>query len=65
MRGGTLRFQAQYLRTIAVPSPHSIPPEVAQLLKEAFRKKDRAAADLATEHAYNLPVGTVRSLSFT
>lgn len=65
MRGGTLRFQAQYLRTIAVPSPHSIPPEVAQSLKEAFRKKDRAAADLATEHAYNLPVGTVRSLSFT
>lgn len=65
MRGGTLRFQAQYLRTIAVPPPHSIRPEVAQSLKEAFRKKDRDAANLATEHAYNLPVGTVRSLSFT
>lgn len=65
MRGGTLRFQAQYLRTIAVPSPHSIPPKVAQALKEAFRKKDRSAADLAAEHAYGLSAGTVSSLSFT
>ena len=65
MRGGTLRFQAQYLRTIAVPSPHTISPKVAQALKEAFRKKDRSAADLATEQAYSLPAGTVHSLSFS
>lgn len=65
MRGGTLRFQAQYLRTIAVPSPNTISPKVAQALKEAFRKKDRSAANLATEQAYSLPAGTVHSLSFS
>lgn len=48
MRGGTLRFQAQYLKRIRVPDPTSITPDVAAALIEAFRSRDR---DLATETA--------------
>jgi hypothetical protein len=54
MRGGTLRFQAQYLRKIRVPAPESIKPEVARRLKEAFRSRDRDAATVAAEIAYEL-----------
>src|SRR5690606_21652731 len=32
MRGRTLRFQSQYLRTIRVPNPSSIPDDVAKEL---------------------------------
>ena len=57
MRGGTLRFQAQYLRKIRVPAPETIPPEVARRLREAFRAYDRDAATSAAEVAYGLPEG--------
>lgn len=52
MRGGTLRFQAQYLRKIRVPAPESITPDIAARLKEAFRSRDRDAATTAAEIAY-------------
>ena len=45
MRGGTLRFQAQYLRQIRVPDPSSLAPGVEAELRQAFRDRD---ADLAT-----------------
>ena len=57
MRGGTLRFQAQYLRKITVPMPHTIPLEVAARLRDAFRASDRNAATLAAEEAYGLEPG--------
>lgn len=38
MRGGTLQFQSQYLRTIAVPDPYTMDPDVAEDLTAAFRK---------------------------
>lgn len=57
MRGGTLRFQAQYLRKITVPRPDSIPEEVAARLREAFRAGDRDAATRAAEEAYGLAPG--------
>lgn len=57
MRGGTLRFQAQYLRKITVPRPESIHKEVSQRLREAFRKGDREAATRAAEEAYGLLPG--------
>ncbi len=57
MRGGTLRFQAQYLRKIAVPKPDSIPADVADRLREAFRTSDRDAATRAAEEAYGLMPG--------
>ena len=44
MRGGYLRFQAQYLRRIRVPKPEAIAPEQAQELVQAFRLRDRQQA---------------------
>lgn len=59
MRGGTLRFQAQYLRKIAVPSSESLSQSVVNRLREAFRIGDRQLADVAAEDAYGLPRGTI------
>lgn len=59
MRGGTLRFQAQYLRKIAVPQPEDLSSEVSDRLRSAFRARDREAATRAAEEAYGLPAGTV------
>lgn len=59
MRGGTLRFQAQYLRKIVVPPPDEIDDETAQQLRAAFRAGDRAAATTAAEQAYHLEPGTL------
>ena len=41
MRGGTKRFQAQYLKLIHVPAPSSIDGPTAARLKEAFENKNR------------------------
>lgn len=54
MRGGTLRFQSQYLRTIAVPNPHTMSQDVAEDLAAAFRTVDRDAATRAAIRAYHL-----------
>jgi hypothetical protein len=59
MRGGTLRFQAQYLRKVRVPAPEVIPSEVAVRLRDAFREYDRDAATKAAEAAYGLPEGNL------
>lgn len=59
MRGGTLRFQAQYLRKIRVPEPSSISPELAAALADAFERGDREAADRASRRAYGLEVDSV------
>ena len=48
MRGGTLRFQAQYLRRIRVPRPQQVPSRQAALLRRAFAARDvRAATEIA------------------
>lgn len=54
MRGGTLRFQAQYLRQIRVPDPDSIDPSVAECLRAAFRERDVDAATKAAADAYGI-----------
>jgi adenine-specific DNA-methyltransferase len=54
MRGGTLRFQAQYLRRIRVPEPDSIAPVVAQRLARAFDARDVDAATDAALQAYGI-----------
>lgn len=51
MRGGYLRFQAQYLRRIRVPSPACISDEQAADLRDAFRRYD---VDKATTIALKL-----------
>lgn len=58
MRGGTMRFQTQYLRKIVVPQPNQLHESVAEDLRKAFRTRDYACADLAAEIAYGLPKGT-------
>jgi len=51
MRGGYLRFQAQYLRRICVPRRDEIPESHAKKLVQAFRDRDR---DLASEIALEI-----------
>lgn len=54
MRGGFLRFQAQYLRRIRVPDPASLSPELKQQLRDAFDRQDTAAATRAALQAYGI-----------
>jgi hypothetical protein len=54
MRGGTLRFQAQYLRRVRCPRPDAIAPDILEALAAAFRERDRAAATSAALRAYGM-----------
>lgn len=54
MRGGTLRFQAQYLRRIRVPRPESISTEDRAALAYAFARRDRDAATEAALRVYGI-----------
>ena len=54
MRGGTLRFQAQYLRRVRCPRPDAIAPDILEALAAAFRARDRAAATSAALRAYGM-----------
>lgn len=54
MRGGYLRFQAQYLRRIRVPEPGSIPRELQDGLRGAFRSRDFVAIDELACASYGL-----------
>lgn len=56
MRGGTLRFQAQYLKQIRVPNPEQIDPSVAQALRAAFRDRDVDGATKAACEAYGIDI---------
>jgi adenine-specific DNA-methyltransferase len=54
MRGGYLRFQAQYLRRIRLPRMADIDTATAEELSNAFSHRDRAAATAAALPLYNL-----------
>lgn len=54
MRGGTLRFQAQYLRKIRVPDPAAISDQDRAALADAFDRRDVQAATTAALRAYGL-----------
>lgn len=54
MRGGTLRFQAQYLKRIRVPQPDHIDADTQDLLRVAFRNRDTNAATKAASLAYGI-----------
>ncbi|MFG3404373.1 Eco57I restriction-modification methylase domain-containing protein [Streptomyces sp. NPDC048142] len=54
MRGGTLRFQAQYLRKIRVPDPAAINERDRDALAAAFDKRDVRAATEAALRVYGL-----------
>ena len=48
MRGGYLRFQAQYLRRIRIPHWHDVPDDLRQTLHNAADKHDLEACNRAT-----------------
>ncbi|MBI5513489.1 MAG: Eco57I restriction-modification methylase domain-containing protein [Deltaproteobacteria bacterium] len=54
MRGGYLRFQAQYLRRIRVPRADAIPQALQRDLRDAFRRRDFTALDALALRAYGL-----------
>lgn len=54
MAGGTLRFQAQYLKRIRVPKPDQIDASTQDALRTAFRDRDTDAATQAAGIAYGV-----------
>jgi adenine-specific DNA-methyltransferase len=54
MRGGYLRFQAQYLRRIRVPQLASLAADVSVDLAQAFRERDVERATAAALVAYRI-----------
>ena len=54
MRGGYLRFQAQYLRRIRVPPPVTLSKSHAKELKEAFRHRNRQQATMVALNIYGI-----------
>jgi hypothetical protein len=54
MRGGTLRFQAQYLRRIRVPRLVDVSPDDAAALSDAFDRRDVDAATAVALRLYRL-----------
>jgi hypothetical protein len=54
MRGGFLRFQAQYLRRIRVPHPDRLSAELKRQLSDAFETQDVALATDAALKAYGI-----------
>jgi Type I restriction-modification system methyltransferase subunit len=54
MRGGTLRFQAQYLRRIRVPRPEEISARDRAALADAFDQRDTVAATEAALRVYGI-----------
>ena len=51
MRGGCLRFQAQYLRRIRLPHWQDVPIQIRDALSDAAENRDRQSCN---HHAYRL-----------
>jgi hypothetical protein len=54
LRGGYLRFQAQYLRRICLPHWAEVPPPLRQQLQAAALSRDPNACDAAAAQLYGL-----------
>ncbi|MYW97357.1 N-6 DNA methylase [Amycolatopsis rubida] len=54
MRGGTLRFQAQYLKRIRVPDPAMIDADDADELRRAFKARDVTLATTVAAKVYGI-----------
>lgn len=61
MRGGYLRFQAQYLRRIRVPAPKSLSKIQSHELRDAFRLRDRPRATQAALDLYGVTARTLEA----
>jgi adenine-specific DNA-methyltransferase len=57
MRGGYMRFQAQYLRRIRVPHPDALSRSDVQSFKAAFRSRDRVLATVTALGTYGIKPG--------
>ncbi|MGE0447182.1 MAG: Eco57I restriction-modification methylase domain-containing protein [Vicinamibacterales bacterium] len=55
MRGGYLRFQAQYLRRIRLPAATEISASLAASIREAFRERAFPRLDELALEAYRIP----------
>mgnify|MGYP001610451780 CR=1 FL=1 len=54
MRGGYLRFQAQYLRRIRLPAPTALATGLASEIRTAFRRRDFGRLDALALRVYGL-----------
>jgi hypothetical protein len=54
LRGGYLRFQAQYLRRIRVPHPTDVPLALQDQLRRAFWERDFRLLDELALRAYGI-----------
>ena len=54
MRGGYLRFQAQYLRRIRIPHWNQVPASLRERLVAALKSRDKSALDNAAFDLYGL-----------
>jgi hypothetical protein len=54
MRGGYLRFQAQYLRRIRLPEWRHVSPALRATLTDAGRSQDHSACNEAVGQLYGL-----------
>lgn len=54
MRGGYLRFQAQYLRRIRLPNSEAVKPTLAKSLAKAFEARDFERIDALALKAYEI-----------
>ena len=61
MRGGYLRFQAQYLRRIRVPPPATLSKVQSHELKAAFRHRDRPRATQVALDLYGINARTLEA----
>ena len=61
MRGGYLRFQAQYLRRIRVPAPKTLSKMLSHELKDAFRHRDKSRATEVALGLYGINARTMET----
>lgn len=54
MRGGYLRFQAQYLRRIRIPRADHLPKGLQDEIRKSFRRRDFASLDALALRAYGI-----------
>ncbi|GIH09001.1 type II DNA modification methyltransferase [Rhizocola hellebori] len=59
MRGGTMRFQAQYLRRIRVPHPESLSASDRAALARAFADRDIDAASEVATRVYGVCIAAI------
>jgi hypothetical protein len=60
MRGGFLRFQAQYLRRICIPAWDNVSDDLQEKLKALAEKHDRAARNDALAELYGLSASDMK-----